>query len=84
MGCVPCSQKSYEPFNKAMDRDLILKTLFLLALASANRGGGLQDLSAEVHLFLCSRLRGKIPESFSAKREIRWILSAISPGLRWR
>lgn len=38
----------YEPLAKASDRDLTLKTVFLLALASAKRVGELHALSATV------------------------------------
>ena len=48
---VPCSLRKhpYEPFKKALNRDLIPKTLFLLALVSAKRVGELLGLSAQVH-----------------------------------
>ena len=38
----------YEPLKRALDRDLTLKTVFLLALASAKRVGELHALSAKV------------------------------------
>ena len=38
----------YEPLNRASNRDLTLKTIFLLALASAKRVGVLHALTAKV------------------------------------
>ena len=38
----------YEPLNEASDRNLTLKTVFLLALASAKRVGELHALVARV------------------------------------
>ena len=38
----------YEPLNEASDRNLILKTVFLLALASAKRVGELHAQVAKV------------------------------------
>ena len=61
----------YEPVKKVSDRDLFLKSLFLLAFASARRVDELHNISAQIHhlegwdfpFLLCQTLwlRPKIP-----------------------